>query len=265
MAFLCSQWLSCYFLCRAGFARAVQTSELHLKNYSGLPEQNRAFVPSKSKSEVLLNRSIWLHWEAHFPSLHQPVKGQQICELQMLILAQKKKHVGLSAWLRRTVLHTEELQAGSLSFWKEMWECLGCAEAGTQAVGSLVGSSTRSKIRSALAAPRLWDGSSTAWGASPHQWDLLKGMGRLLADSSALAGILSFVSCIFISSVWVDSVFTVHKEEPVCPFWPCLSHSWELCLIAENPGSEHKVPLPISNKWVSALGTLVTNFSFDVR
>lgn len=41
--------------------------------------------------EIFLNSSIWLYWQAHFPSLHQPVKGQQICELQTLILAYRKR------------------------------------------------------------------------------------------------------------------------------------------------------------------------------
>lgn len=55
--------------------------------------------------EIFLNSSIWLHWQTHFPSLHQPVKGQQIHELQTLILAHRKSHVGLPAWLQRAVLH----------------------------------------------------------------------------------------------------------------------------------------------------------------
>lgn len=63
--------------------------------------------PKVQGLETFLNSSIWLHWQAHFPSLYQPVKGQRIHELQTLILAYRKSHVGSPARLQRAELQRE--------------------------------------------------------------------------------------------------------------------------------------------------------------
>lgn len=236
--------------------------------------------------EIFLNSSIWPRWQAHFPSLHQPVKGQQIRELQTLILAYSKSHVGSPARLQRAVLHREgavaEMEPSpSHGRCGNTWDTLGWASKPLVAMYSCP--NTRSEtFCPSLAATRIslahCSSPCSCWGGSlppsrttkPQHWL----SGRISLKASAHFSLVtlcpsgptysdSFMSCISTPSIWVDSVFTMHKEifmqrrhllEVLSP------QLGALFFHAEILASGHKVPLPVSNKWKWSIS--VPNFSF---
>lgn len=194
--------------------------------------------------EIFLNSSIWLYWQAHFPSLHQPVKGQQICELQTLILAYRKR----TTWAyqrgcgEKYCTEKELKWHGSLSFKWEMWEHPGHAWAGIKAIDSHVflpqhkeanfcpiscTNKNLSLTHGSSRCPR-WQPEvglffplpRTSKPRLPCHWlssrISLKACAPFsptaLSASVMPAVILSFLSCISIPAVWVDLVFTMHKE-----------------------------------------------------
>lgn len=88
--------------------------------------------------EIFPNSSIWLQWQAHFPSLHQPVKGQQIRELQRFNFSFQKEPRGLThrAAESRAAQRRSCSWDGAPSFKRDMWEHMGHAWVGTKATGS---------------------------------------------------------------------------------------------------------------------------------